>query len=103
MATCPTCKFPFTSEESCSQFCASVSDKERAEFLAAKPGEYCVFPCSGCGLALEGEFYPDQPNTMRCSSCSRKAERQELRDVLTTALPHLPPELRTRAEEALKS
>ncbi len=103
--TCPICKFPFVYEgmESsfryCSEFCAVASDKELSEFKTATSGTYCVFPCSECGGATEGEWGPG----LHCNSCAPRVESRKRGELLKETLPHLPAELRARVEEALKS
>lgn len=107
---CPTCKFPvvlhefhgMTPYEGCSEFCATVTDKERAEFLAAKPGDWCVFPCGECGHPLEDEWFPDDVKKQICSSCHPKVQLRDRTALLEAAMPFTPVELRARIEEALK-
>lgn len=103
---CPTCKFPLQyvgDDQFCSQFCALVPDREFEEFKKAKPGDYCVYPCSECGNPIEGEWFPDNPKQTRCAACGPKVRLCERTKLLEEALPHLPAELRARVEEALKS
>ncbi len=94
---CPTCKHAIVLHEfhgmdpytGCSEFCASVREKELQEFLAAKPGDFCVYPCPECGTPTEGEWYPGEPNRTICSDCGPKvklARRTELLRKIRTLL-----------------
>lgn len=108
--TCSTCKFPVRietygsnySERRCSEFCASATGRELDEFKAAKPGDYCVYPCPECGGPTEGEWHPDPPRKSICYKCGPKVRLRERTKLLEEAMPHLPGELRVRIEEALK-
>ena len=102
--TCTVCKRQINREYGysyCSEFCARENDKVKREFLAAKLGDYIVYPCPICGDSTEGEWDPDPHKTI-CSECAPKKRAKMMDAVLTDALPFLPEDLRKRAEEALK-
>ena len=101
---CPTCKRTIRNEHDCgpfcSEFCATVTDKEREEWLNAKQGDYVVYPCPECGCPVEGEWDPD-PHKAMGSCCANKVRLRERTDVLKKALSFLPEDLRKEAEASL--
>jgi len=79
----------------------SVSKKELKEFQEAKPGDYCVFPCSMCGVPVEGEWDPNELKGTICSDCAAGKRLGDRTKLLEEALPHLPAELQERIKAAL--
>lgn len=57
----------------CSAFCVESSDKELYAFRDASPGTFCVYPCPGCGKAMEDAWSLEHKHA-RCSECA-EAER----------------------------
>lgn len=109
--TCPTCKFPVRietygsnySERVCSEFCAQATGQELDEFKAAKPGDYCVYPCPECGGPTEGDWYPNEPKQTVCHTCSPKVRLRDRTKLLVEAMSYVPEDLKVRIEEAIKS
>ncbi len=80
-------------DEGCSEFCATQTQKVLEAFLLMKAGDYGVFPCSECGCAVEDFDY--EPGSW-CSSCTPKRAKRIYGELLTEALPYLPPRLAER-------
>jgi hypothetical protein len=101
MTTCPTCKFQVFEEDGhryCSEFCVTTCDKEKQEFLNAKDGDFCVYPCRECGCPIEDVYDMAKPI---CGGCGPKVRAKAIREVLVKALPFLSEELRVEAQAAL--
>lgn len=89
---CPVCKcdihatehefgrFPLTF---CSEYCEVATDEEIKEYLGAKVGDYCVFPCAECGQPTEGEL---EEHPVTCSSCSPKVRARVRKELLERAM-----------------
>lgn len=89
--TCPVCKreikettydygrFPYTF---CSEYCEETTEAEEKEFLAAKEGDFCVFPCAECGCPMEDEL----KQGAMCSICHPKVRARARKGLLERAL-----------------
>lgn len=87
---CPVCKNELVpaswnpEELWCSEYCATVTGAEIAEYRKAKPGDWCVFPCTECKKPIEGVL-----GDGCCDVCAPKVEIRELKALLQRALPLL--------------
>lgn len=105
MTECRICKFPVQSHDggeftSCSDFCATTSEREKMDFLTLQPGEYGVWPCSEGGCATEGEYKPGA----FCSSCAPKRDARVRGELLQRMLKMqltLDPDFVNEVREAL--
>lgn len=95
---CPVCKnervpASWNPEELwCSEYCATVTGAEIAEYRKAKPGDWCVYPCPECKKPIEDELpVAGEPGAGCCSGCAPKVEIRELKALLQRALPLLKP------------
>lgn len=87
--TCPVCNKVITLFEFhdmapyayCSEYCAMVSKQHQQEFLAAKPGHFCIYPCANCGEPIEDEWEPGSI----CSSCEPKVRLKQGQELLQAA------------------
>jgi hypothetical protein len=85
---CPICKATFQEscnrgEVFCSSYCEGATKEEIEEFLKAKPGEYCIYPCPECRTAIEGELPVEgEPGAGCCSDCSRTIQVREQKKLL---------------------
>ncbi len=102
--SCPICKRPYKHDEEidssfrwCSEYCSTTTQAEKDQYLAAKPEDWCVFPCEDCGHAVEGT----KEEGLVCWDCDHKRRDKEMAAILTETLPHLPLALLERAEKAL--
>lgn len=81
-STCAVCKRPsailesFHGEVACSDFCYTTSDDEQRKWLAMKPGDFGVFPCAECGIAVEDEYAYEAI----CDGCGPKRTLLRLQD-----------------------
>lgn len=87
MKNCDVCKRDENEETGfCSNYCATVVAKEQDEFLAIraanKVGAYCVYPCPGCGTALEGDWASE----FMCAPCTDKAYIKDAQKLLRSTL-----------------
>ncbi len=69
---------------SCSDFCASTpgEDQDIFRLRAMNPGDFGVYPCSGCGVALEGDW---DPHNFVCRACLDKTKRERRDNLLQEA------------------
>ena len=73
---CPICKHSirvqsqpgYRNETYCSYFCAETAFEEKQKLTNLQKGEFGVWPCSGCGSIIEGEYDPDGS----CAACAEK-------------------------------
>ena len=103
MATCEVCKREKWEDRysaGCSEFCAVEPEEVIASYLAMKPGDYGVWPCSECGCPTEGDWSgPDD----YCSGCAPKVKLRKCRILLLEALPHVPEPLAQQIRDAVKN
>lgn len=92
---CPVCKATFQEscnrgEVFCSSYCEEASKEEIQEFLKAKPGEFCIYPCPECKCAVDGELPVEgEPGAGCCSDCFRTVQIREQKKLLERALQNL--------------
>lgn len=102
---CPLCKhkvYDYGSYTYCSEFCAETTQAEKTAFKNAQHGDDCVFPCMECGCPMEGEYSPDDPIKVTCSSCWPKRQLRVRTEILKKVLPFLPEDLKEEAQKALE-
>lgn len=63
----------------CSDFCDYTSDKEKIDFLGAAPGDFIIYPCADCGVAIEDEWTPDSC----CSKCSESRKIATQKEIIS--------------------
>ena len=98
---CPVCGRTITLWEghdysylACSSFCSEAGKDDIETFKAAKSGDWCLYPCPGCGEMMEDQWFPEEPSKCVCSDCAVKARRKNLANLLKESLDALePPEL----------
>jgi hypothetical protein len=95
---CDVCRFPKRCEYGytfCSDYCATATAAEIAEWKAAKVGNFCVYPCLVCGMSI-GDVLS---RSRVCSSCYPK---WSLKNLLRQCMKHVPEKLRKKIQEAVK-
>ncbi len=94
---CPVCKWKVVLNEpvdrepfkTCSVFCEVSSKREIAEFVEAKPGDQCAYPCPECGNPTYGEWRPDAPKQCVCDDCGPKIRSRTCLDLLKESRDYL--------------
>lgn len=95
---CSACRHPVHRQDDyvfCSEFCATVPEKDRRAWQTAKIGDWCVYPCSTCGFPIEDEISRDRT----CSSCWPVVS---LKRLLRRCVRHVPEKLQAQIRKAVK-
>jgi hypothetical protein len=79
----------------CSEYCATTTSEQQAEWKAAKLGDYCVYPCGECGHAIEDVLSRDRV----CGSCG---DEWRLKKLLRRCRRHVPETLQRAIDAATK-
>ncbi len=94
---CPDCRMPYQREGEdrwCSNFCATVPEKDRRAWQTAKNGDWAVYPCKVCGCAIEDELAERV-----CSTCW---PTERLERLLRQCVKHVPDALKKKIREAVR-
>jgi hypothetical protein len=83
----------------CSGFCATVDDKDKVALKTLIEGDFSLWPCRECGVAIEDFFVPNGC----CSSCSPKIQNRQREELLRACLPYLPEKLAGKVRKSLDS
>lgn len=96
---CDVCKHKIEtardSDPFCSEYCATTSDAEKAEYKKAKVGDYCIYPCRECGCAIED-------NMDRSQVCGTCYPEWSMRKLLRRCKKYVPERLQKAIDKAVK-
>lgn len=98
---CSACRHPVKREGRedddpwCSEFCATVPEKDRKAWQTERHGAHCVYPCKVCGHAIE-----DMLAERVCSGCWPTTK---LKRLLRQCVRHVPEALRVKIRAAVKA